>query len=70
MAANSRTQPFETEIPAQLFAEMQFLVKTGWFRTVEDVMQVALRRFLDLHREKLMEGFLRQDVEWGLHGRD
>ena len=70
MAANARTQRFETEIPAQLFAEMQSLVKTGWFRSVEDVVLDALRRFLDSHREELMEGFLRQDVEWGLHGRD
>lgn len=70
MAANARTQHFETEIPAQLFAEIQSLVNTGWFRSVDDVVLDALRRFLDSHREELIEGFLRQDVEWGLHGRD
>lgn len=70
MAANARTQRVETEIPAQLFAEIQSLVNTGWFRSVDDVVLDALRRFLDSHREELMEGFLRQDVEWGLRGRD
>jgi Arc/MetJ-type ribon-helix-helix transcriptional regulator len=70
MAAKAHTQRFETEIPVQLFAEIQSLVNTGWFRSIDDVVLDALRRFLDSHREELMEAFLRQDVEWGLHGRD
>lgn len=70
MEAKAHTQRIEAEIPAQLFAEMQSLVKTGWFRSVDDVVLDALRRFLDSHREELMEGLLREDVEWGLRGRD
>jgi len=70
MATDARTQRFETEIPAQLFAEIQSLVNTGWFQSIDDVVLDALRRFLDSHREELMEGFLRQDIEWGLRGRD
>lgn len=70
MAANARTQRIEAEIPTRLFAEIQSLVNTGWFRSVDDVVLDALRRFLSSHREELMEEFLRQDVEWGLHGQD
>lgn len=70
MATKIPTQRIETEIPVQLFAEMQTLVDTGWFRSLDDVVLDALRRFLDSHREELMEGLLREDVEWGLHGRD
>lgn len=60
----------EAEIPAQLFAEIQSLVETGWFRSVDDVVLDALRRFLDSHQEEIMEGLLKEDVEWGLRGRD
>jgi hypothetical protein len=28
----------------------------------------AIRRYLDSHRPDLMEKFIRDDVEWGLHG--
>jgi len=70
MAPTARTRRVETEIPAQLFNEMQTLVNSGWFRSIDDVVLDALRRFLDSHREDLTEGFLREDVEWGLHGRD
>lgn len=70
MAAKVPTQRIDTEIPTQLFAEMKTLVESGWFRSIDDVVVDALRRFLDAHREELMEGFLREDVEWGLRGRD
>lgn len=70
MPAKAPTQRIEVEIPAQLFAEMQSLVDFGWFRSVDDVVLDALRRFLESHREELMEGLLREDVAWGLHGRD
>ena len=70
MEAKARTQRIEAEIPSQLFAEMQSLVNTGWFRSVDDVVLDALRRFLDSHREELMEGLLREDLEWGLRGGD
>lgn len=70
MAIKAPTQRIETEIPAQLFAEMQTLVELGWFQSIDDVVLDALRRFLEAHREELMAGFLREDVEWGLRGRD
>jgi len=70
MPAKVPNPRIEAEIPAQLFAEIQSLVDTGWFRSVDDVVLDALRRFLDSHREELMEGLLREDVEWGLRGRD
>jgi hypothetical protein len=28
----------------------------------------ALRRFVESHQTELMEHFIREDVEWGLHG--
>jgi hypothetical protein len=40
----------------------------SWFRSLDELCTVALRRFLESHREDLMEAFIRQDVEWGLTG--
>jgi Arc/MetJ-type ribon-helix-helix transcriptional regulator len=70
MGAKARTQRIETEVPTQLFAEIESLVETGWFQSVDDIVLDALRRFLESHREELMEGLLREDVAWGLHGQD
>ena len=60
----------QTEVPEQLYKEAQVLVKEGWFRDEKDIFSEAIRRFLDTHRPDLMEKFIRDDVEWGLRGKD
>ena len=64
----SQTKVVKTEIPIGLFEQVENLVEAGWFRSFDDVMLDALRRFLESHRAELMEEFIRQDVEWGLTG--
>jgi hypothetical protein len=58
----------QTDVPVRLLTEMQMLVESGWFRDLDDLMLDALRRFVESHRAELMERFIREDVEWGLHG--
>ena len=70
MTTKPESATLHTEIPARLLAEMQSLVDAGWFRNLDEVVLDALRRFLESHSEDLMHGFLREDVEWGLHGTD
>ena len=66
----AQTTVIQTEIPIGLITQAQKLVDAGWFRDIDDLMLDALRRFLDSHREDLLEAFIRQDVEWGLTGDD
>jgi Arc/MetJ-type ribon-helix-helix transcriptional regulator len=60
----------KAEIPEQLYKKAESLVKEGWFRNEEDIFSEAIRRFLETHPSELMEKFVREDVEWGLHGND
>jgi hypothetical protein len=32
------------------------------------VIDLALRKSLNSHRPELLERFIREDVDWGLHG--
>ena len=59
-----------SEISISLIAHAQQLVDAGWFRDIDDLFLDALRRFLESHRENLLEAFICQDVEWGLTGDD
>lgn len=68
--AKTNTTRLQTEIPTELLKEAQQLVEAGWFRSLDEVMLAALRRFVESHRADLMETFIRQDVEWGLEGHD
>lgn len=56
------------EIPDRLFEQIETLVREGWFRSTADVVDQAVRRFLDTHRPELMEQHIREDVDRGLRG--
>ena len=58
----------EAKISEGLDRRIDALVEQGWFRSRDKVLQEALRRFLDAHRPEMMEGFIRDDIEWGLRG--
>jgi hypothetical protein len=60
----------QTEVPEQLYKKALYLVKEGWFRDEKDIFYEAFRRYLETHQPDLMEKCIRDDVEWGLHGRD
>jgi len=63
-----QTATIQADVPARLLTEMQVLVETGWFRSLDELILDALRRFVESHRAELMERFIREDAEWGLHG--
>jgi Arc/MetJ-type ribon-helix-helix transcriptional regulator len=60
----------QTEVPEQLYKKAKALVQEGWFRDEKDIFSEAIRRFLTTHQSDLMEKFVRDDIEWGLHGSD
>ena len=66
--AKLQSTTFQTEIPIGLASQAQKLVEAGWFRDLDELVLDALRRFLESHREELMEDSIRQDLEWGLTG--
>lgn len=63
-----KTTKLHTEVPAQLLGQLQALVDAGWFQDLDEVVRDALRRFVESHRQQLMEEFIREDIEWGLRG--
>lgn len=60
----------EIKISSQLDRQIDDLVSHGWFRSRDAIVQTAIRRFLEAHQPELMERFIREDVEWGLRGRE
>jgi len=60
----------QTEVPENLYKGAATLVKEGWFRDEKEVFSEAIRRFLESHQSELMSRFIREDVEWGIHGHD
>jgi Arc/MetJ-type ribon-helix-helix transcriptional regulator len=59
----------EVEIPDGLDEAIEALVRQGWYSTRDQILEEALRRFVEAHQPDLMERFVREDVEWGLRGK-
>jgi Arc/MetJ-type ribon-helix-helix transcriptional regulator len=58
----------QAEIPKQLCQQAELLIQQGWASNLQEVINDALRRYLESHQESLTEAFIQEDVEWGLHG--
>ncbi|MCK9607934.1 MAG: ribbon-helix-helix domain-containing protein [Methylomonas sp.] len=58
----------QTQIPDQLLQQAQYLVQQGWVANMDELIAESMRRYLESHREAMTEQFIREDVEWGLHG--
>jgi hypothetical protein len=66
--AEAQTATIQADVPVRLLTEMQMLVDARWFRDLDELMLDTLRRYVKSHRSELMERFIQEDVEWGLHG--
>jgi hypothetical protein len=58
----------QTELPDELVAQAMAFVDEGWAGDLDELLAEALRRFLESHSSQLTEAFIREDVNWGLHG--
>ncbi|OGP83086.1 MAG: hypothetical protein A2Z08_11810 [Deltaproteobacteria bacterium RBG_16_54_11] len=54
------------ELPDKLAAELDILVKKGWFQNQDEVVRVALGDFIHRYRFELLERFQREDIAWAI----
>ncbi|MDZ7619972.1 MAG: ribbon-helix-helix domain-containing protein [Patescibacteria group bacterium] len=64
------TASVHAELPEELVEEAQEFVRAGWATDFNQLVTDALRRYLASHSAEFAEGFVREDVQWGLHGHD
>lgn len=57
------------ELPDKLAEELNLLVESGWFKSEEEAIRLALVEFVRRHRAELLERFQREDIAWALKQR-
>ena len=67
---NAMNTTIKAEIPAKLAKQARALVKQGLASNLNSLVSEALRRYIESHQTQLTEAFVREDVRWGLHGKD
>ena len=53
-------------LPDKLGMEVENYVKSGWFTDEAELMRTALQEFIRHNRLKLMEQFMKKDIDWAL----
>lgn len=56
----------QVELPEKIAAEVENMVKDGWFSNETEVVHLALIEFIQRHRLTLLEQFQREDIAWAL----
>ena len=56
----------EVDLPERLTAELDVLVRDGWFVDESRVVRTALWEFVRRNRFALTEHFQREDIAWAL----
>ena len=60
----------EAQLPAVLADQARAFVAEGCASDLDELLAEALRRFLESHAPELTDAFMKEDVQWGLHGND
>jgi Arc/MetJ-type ribon-helix-helix transcriptional regulator len=60
----------KVSLPDKLAMEVENYVKHGWFTDEEEVLRVSLQEFIRHNRPKLMEQFMKEDIEWALKAKE
>lgn len=67
----SRGDIIET-VPAKLtpklIAELDELVKEGWYANRSEAVRDAVRELVEKMRLETLQEAIKKDIEWGLHG--
>ena len=58
------------KLPERLVADARAFVEAGWAGDFDELLAEALRRYLESHASSLAESFIKEDVKWGLRGRE
>ena len=60
----------KVDLPDQLYEQLRGFVAHGWYSNEGDLIQEAIRRFLEARAPELTSRFIKEDVEWGLRGNE
>jgi metal-responsive CopG/Arc/MetJ family transcriptional regulator len=60
----------QAELPEELVKEARAFVEQGSVSDFNELLAEALRRYLESHSTRLAESLIREDVAWGLRGRE
>lgn len=63
-------KPIQAALLDRLAAEVEALLEKRWFGSEGERIQAALLEFVRRNRADLLEGFMREDIQWALSQKE
>jgi putative addiction module CopG family antidote len=57
------------KITSKLVAEMDGLIKEGWYANRSEVIRDAVRNLVERKKLSRLETAVEEDIDWGLYGK-
>jgi len=58
------------KVTGRLVMEMDEMIKEGWYANRSELIRDAIREMVKRIKIQMLEDAIKEDVEWGLHGKD
>lgn len=62
--------PISAKITPRLIEEMDELIREGWYANRSELIRDAVRETIRRTRVQRLESAIKEDVRWGLSGKD
>ena len=59
-----------TKLTPKLLSELDKTVEEGWYASRSEAIRDAVRELVEKMKLDKIERNMREDIEWGLHGKD
>lgn len=66
---NSDMETVPAKLTARLVAEMEEIIKQGWYANKSELIRDAIRELIKKQRVAQLESAIEEDIQWGLYGK-
>ena len=66
---NSDMETVPTKLTRRIVAEMEEMIKQGWYANKSELIRDAIRELIKKQRVVQLESAIKEDIQWGLYGK-
>lgn len=67
--ANSDMETVPAKLTKKIVAEMEDLIKEGWYANKSELIRNAVRELIKKQKITQLESAIKSDINWGLYGK-
>ena len=66
---NSDMEMVPAKLTRRIIAEMEEIIKQGWYANKSELIRDAIRELIKKQRVARLKSAIEEDIQWGLYGK-